>query len=116
MLLCVNDGGWLPMLLSGLLSAQPRSAGGKPITSTTLSARSQDEVERELVDQIGGTLKRKLATEKRLRTHGVAQSSLVLDRLALEAHTELACRPASERGQPGRRRRGSQVGEVRHAG
>ena len=33
------------------------------LTSTALSARAQDEVERELVDQIGDTLKGKLATQ-----------------------------------------------------
>jgi len=30
MLSCVPGGGWLPTLLSSLLSAQPRSSGGKP--------------------------------------------------------------------------------------
>ena len=34
MLLCVSGGGWLLTLLSRLLSAQPRSSGGKPTRTT----------------------------------------------------------------------------------
>jgi len=34
--------------------------------------------------------RRTIPRMQRLRTHGVAQSSLVLDRLALEAHSEVS--------------------------